>query len=66
MMLLYYEKLRSAAVPILNVAPLLKYVRAAEERVNEVTQLEKENVEGDIIFDRIEKLDLNNLLGERK
>ena len=28
MMLLYYEKLRSAAVPILNVAPLLKYVRA--------------------------------------
>ena len=26
MMLLYYEKLRSAAVPILNVAPLLKYV----------------------------------------
>ena len=61
MMLLYYEKLRSAAVPILNVAPLLKYVRAAAERVNEVTQLEKENVEGDIIFDRIEKLDLNNL-----
>ena len=61
MMLLYYEKLRSAAVPILNVAPLLKYVRAAEERVNEVTQLEKEKVEGDITFDRIEKLDLNNL-----
>ena len=59
MMLLYYEKLRSAAVPILNVAPLLKYVKAAAERVNEVTQLEKENVEGDIIFDRIEKLDLN-------
>ena len=61
MMLLYYEKLRSAAVPILNVAPLLKYVKAAAERVNEVTQLEKENVEGDITFDRIEKLDLNNL-----
>ena len=45
-------------------------MRAAAERVNEVTQLEKENVEGDITFDRIEKLDLNNLsysyAGERK
>lgn len=61
MMLLYYEKLRTAAVPILNVAPLFKYVKAAAERVNEVTQLEKEKADGHVTAGRIDRLDWENL-----